>query len=115
MQVRQRKNESLRDYLARFNTEALQVRNLNQSVAVTAIQHGLCPSPFNFSISKHLLQTLADIMTHAQKYINAEAAQTQMRDEVERPDKKRRHTKERKSERSNRDRTRQDRQPNHRP
>ncbi|XP_010245802.1 PREDICTED: uncharacterized protein LOC104589249 [Nelumbo nucifera] len=97
MQVRQRKVESLRGYLARFNKQALQVRSLNQSMVVTAIQHGLRPSPFNFSISKNPLQTLDALMSHAQKNINTEEAQTQLRDEEERPDKKRRDTEERKS------------------
>ncbi|XP_010245798.1 PREDICTED: uncharacterized protein LOC104589244 [Nelumbo nucifera] len=114
VQVRQRKSEPLRDYLARLNKEALQVRNLNQSVAVTAIQHGLHPSPFNFSISRNPPQTLTALMSHAQKYINTEEALTQLRDEEERSDK-RRDTEERKSERSNLDHKKQDRRPNHRP
>ncbi|XP_010275843.1 PREDICTED: uncharacterized protein LOC104610766 [Nelumbo nucifera] len=90
MQVWQKKNKSLKDYLARFNKEALQVRNLNQSMAVTAIQHGL--APFNFSIFKNPPQTLAALMSHAQKYNNAEEVQTQLQDEEEGPDKRRRES-----------------------
>ncbi|XP_010242582.1 PREDICTED: uncharacterized protein LOC104586896 [Nelumbo nucifera] len=104
-----------RDYLARFKKEALQVRNLNQSVAVIAIQHGLHPSPFNFSISKNPLQTLVVLMSHVQKCINVEEVQTQLRDEKERSDKKMRDTEERKSERSDQHHKRQDHRPDHKP
>ncbi|XP_010245427.1 PREDICTED: uncharacterized protein LOC104588977 [Nelumbo nucifera] len=88
---------------------------MNQSVAVTAIQHGICPSPFNFSISNNPSQTLATLMSHAQKYINAKEAQAQLRDEEERLDRKGRDKEERKLERSNRDHKRQDRRPDHIP
>ncbi|XP_010266763.1 PREDICTED: uncharacterized protein LOC104604198 [Nelumbo nucifera] len=50
-----------------------------------------------------------------EKYINAKEVQTQLRDEEERPDKRRRDTEERKPERSDRDHKRQDHRPDRRP
>ncbi|XP_010258706.1 PREDICTED: uncharacterized protein LOC104598369 [Nelumbo nucifera] len=54
-------------------------------------------------------------MSHVQKYIYAEEAQAQLRDEDEKPDKKMRDTDEQKSERLDKDHKRQDPRPDHRP
>ncbi|XP_021631839.1 uncharacterized protein LOC110629234 [Manihot esculenta] len=68
----QRKNESLRGYVAHFNTEALQISELDESRAVEAMQKGttLCRKPPN---------TLAELMKRAKKYIRQDDALTTSR------------------------------------
>lgn len=46
MGVVQRKDEKLKDYLARFNKESQQVRDLDSSFALAALLQGLKRSPF---------------------------------------------------------------------
>ncbi|OMO62054.1 Retrotransposon gag protein [Corchorus capsularis] len=92
MNIRQRPNESLRDYVTRFNAEALQVKDLDQSVAVAALMNGLRDDEFQFkfSLSKKPPKTLSELLLRAEKYINAEenmAAKTEKNDH--RNDKKR--------------------------
>ncbi|XP_021626931.1 uncharacterized protein LOC110625604 [Manihot esculenta] len=50
--VRQRKNESLREYVAYFNTKALQISELDESRAVEAMQTGTTSSEFFGSLCR---------------------------------------------------------------
>lgn len=45
MSIKQKPEERLREYLSRFNSNALEVKNLDQSVALAAISNGEVPSP----------------------------------------------------------------------
>lgn len=44
--VRQRRNESLRQYVARFNSEALQILQLEEARTIEAIQKGTTSPEF---------------------------------------------------------------------
>ncbi|GAV57744.1 LOW QUALITY PROTEIN: hypothetical protein CFOL_v3_01280, partial [Cephalotus follicularis] len=60
-------NESLRDYLTRFNKESLKVKNLEPSFALEVLKNGLkYNSPFNFSIMKKPTQDMADLLRLAE-------------------------------------------------
>ena len=50
--IKQKEGESLHSYLDRFNTAILEVRNLDQSVAMTALKGGLQRSKLRFSLQK---------------------------------------------------------------
>ncbi|GAV61709.1 hypothetical protein CFOL_v3_05235, partial [Cephalotus follicularis] len=71
--VVQGKDDSLRDYLTRFNKESLMVKDLEPSFALAALTSGLKDnSPFTFSLMKKLAQDMADLLRRAEKYVNAE-------------------------------------------
>ncbi|XP_043815317.1 uncharacterized protein LOC110607481 [Manihot esculenta] len=67
--VRQRRNESLREYVARFNTEALQILELDEGRVVEAIQKGTISPEFFGSLSSKPPISLAELMKRAEKYI----------------------------------------------
>jgi hypothetical protein len=60
MSIKQKPEERLREYLSRFN--ALEVKNLDQSVALAAISNGLKGGPFSFSLYKKPPSTLAELL-----------------------------------------------------
>ena len=47
MSIKQKPEERLREYLSSFNSNALEVKNLDQSVALAAISNGLKGGPFS--------------------------------------------------------------------
>ncbi|XP_021616640.1 uncharacterized protein LOC110617953 [Manihot esculenta] len=72
--VRQRRDESLREYVARFNTEALQTPELDEGRAVEAMQKGMTSSEFFGSLSRKPPTSLAELMKRAEKYIRQDDA-----------------------------------------
>ncbi|XP_052185213.1 uncharacterized protein LOC127796847 [Diospyros lotus] len=50
--LKQNQGESLIDFMARFNMEALSIKNLDQSIAMVAFQNALRASPFTQSLAK---------------------------------------------------------------
>ncbi|XP_028082294.1 uncharacterized protein LOC114283625 [Camellia sinensis] len=72
LNIRQTAEESLRSYVTRFNTEALQVEENDDKVILTAFMADLHLSDFLFSLSKNLPTTMASLLTKAQKYMNVE-------------------------------------------
>ncbi|XP_043811552.1 uncharacterized protein LOC122723465 [Manihot esculenta] len=72
--VRQRRDESLREYVARFNTEALQIPELDEGRAVEAMQKGTTSPEFFGSLSRKPPTSLAELMKRAEKYIRQDDA-----------------------------------------
>ena len=72
LNIRQTEGESLRSFVTRFNTEALQVAENDDKVILTAFMAGLRSSDFLFSLSKNPPTTMATLLSKAQKYMNAE-------------------------------------------
>ncbi|GAV62635.1 hypothetical protein CFOL_v3_06158 [Cephalotus follicularis] len=71
--VVQGKDESLRDYLTRFNKESLTVKDLELSFALASLTSGLKDnSPFTFSLIKKPAQDMADLLRRAKRYVNVE-------------------------------------------
>ncbi|GAV83833.1 hypothetical protein CFOL_v3_27278, partial [Cephalotus follicularis] len=67
------RDESLRDYLTRFNRESLTVKDLEPSFALAALNNGLRNnSSFTFSLLKKPAVDMADLLRRAEKYVNAE-------------------------------------------
>ncbi|XP_021611927.1 uncharacterized protein LOC110614642 [Manihot esculenta] len=77
--IQQRKNESLKKYVAKFNSKALQISEMDEGRAVEAIQKGTtCPEFFG-SLCRKLSTSLSEIMKRTEKYIRQDDALTTSR------------------------------------
>ena len=72
MNLHQGKNESLREYMNRFTKEALKVPDLDQKVAMIALQQGTTDDNFCRSLAKRAPDNMKDLLERAGKYIKAE-------------------------------------------
>ncbi|XP_017227520.1 uncharacterized protein LOC108203258 [Daucus carota subsp. sativus] len=72
MNLHQGNNESLREYMNRFTKEALKVSDLDQKVAMIALQQGITDDNFRRSLAKRALDNMNDLQERAGKYIKAE-------------------------------------------
>ena len=72
MSIKQREDEILRSYIARFNKEALLINEADDKILVVAFTNGLRKGKFKFSLYKNDLKTTSDMLYKATKYINAE-------------------------------------------
>ena len=86
--VKQNQGESLRDFVARFNEEALSIDEFDQQIAMVALQNGLRARPFAQSLAKTPPRTFTKVLARANKYINAEEMMKVKR--AKQPDKKER-------------------------
>ena len=74
MSIKQREDETLRSYIARFNKEALSIDEVDDKILVVAFTNGLWKGKFLFSLYKNNLKTMSDVLYRATKYMNAEEA-----------------------------------------
>jgi hypothetical protein len=72
MNVVQGKNESLRDYIKRFTDETLGITDLENKIAMVALQNGTTNLYFKMSLAKHPPEDMAELQQRAGKYIKAE-------------------------------------------
>ena len=72
--IKQREDETLRSYIARFNKEALSIDEANDKILVAAFTNGLRKGKFLFSLYKNDPKTMSDVLYRATKYMNAEDA-----------------------------------------
>ncbi|KAK1369417.1 hypothetical protein POM88_035509 [Heracleum sosnowskyi] len=72
MGIRQGKNETLREYLSRFTKEAIKVPDLEDKVAMIALQQGTTDDHFRRSLAKHPPENMLSLQDRAGKYIKAE-------------------------------------------
>ena len=72
MSIKQRENETLRSYIARFNKEALSINEADDKILVAAFTNGLRKGKFLFSLYKNDLKTMSDVLYRATKYMNVE-------------------------------------------
>ncbi|XP_063947130.1 uncharacterized protein LOC108204072 [Daucus carota subsp. sativus] len=70
--LHQGRNESLRDYMNRFTKEALKVPDLDQKVAMIALQQGTRDDNFRRSLAKRAPENMNELQERARKYIKAE-------------------------------------------
>jgi len=70
--IKQDRDESLRDYIARFTKESLTINNLDQQVALHLIIAGLRPSGFARSLAKKPPQNMEDLRSRSEKWIRLE-------------------------------------------
>ena len=74
MSIRQREDETLRSYIARFNKEALSIDEADDKILVVAFTNELWKGKFMFSLYKNDSKIMSDVLYRATKYINAEDA-----------------------------------------
>ena len=69
-----KENESLWEFITKFNTATLEVSDLDPMVAMSAMKGGLKPSRFFFSPKKRFPSSFIEMLSRAEKYANAEEA-----------------------------------------
>ena len=74
--------------MARFNATTLEVRDLNEDMAISAMKRGLRGSKFTYSLDKTLSQIYAKLLEHAYKYIRTDEAASDRRQIEEKCQKK---------------------------
>ncbi|KAL0453021.1 UNVERIFIED_CONTAM: hypothetical protein Slati_1280200 [Sesamum latifolium] len=77
--IRQKERESLKDYLQRFNTAALEVPSATQEVKASAFAQGLTDGDFFKSLAKKPATKFDVLLARAAKYINMKDAQASKR------------------------------------
>ncbi|XP_052209289.1 uncharacterized protein LOC127812798 [Diospyros lotus] len=70
--IKQNQCESLRDFVARFNEEALSIDKFDQRIAMVAFKNGLRVGSFAQSLAKTSPGTFTEVLARANKYINAD-------------------------------------------
>ncbi|KAL0434988.1 UNVERIFIED_CONTAM: hypothetical protein Sradi_0206700 [Sesamum radiatum] len=78
--IRQKEGESLKEYLLRFNTAALEVPLATQEVKASAFTQGLIDGDFFKSLAKKSATKFDVLLARAAKYINVEDAQASKRE-----------------------------------
>ena len=74
MNVKQKEGKSIRSYLGRFNVVVLEVRDLDQSVAMAALKGGLLRNGLRYSVEKTYPQDIVDMLAWMEKYVRADKA-----------------------------------------
>ena len=72
--IKQKEGESIRTYVNHFNTAVLEVRNLDQSVAMVTLKSGLQKNDLLFFLKKKYPRAFADLLAWAEGYARAEEA-----------------------------------------
>ncbi|KAL5809887.1 hypothetical protein ACOSQ3_026586 [Xanthoceras sorbifolium] len=70
--VKQQPNESLRDYIKRFQDAARQVQNFSDMGALMASTEGLRDERLSWSLSKNRPSSYRELMERVEKYVTAE-------------------------------------------
>ena len=72
MSIKQRKDEMLKSYIARFSKKAFSIDKADDKILVIAFTNGLQKSKFLFSLYKNDPKTMSDVLYRATKYMNAD-------------------------------------------
>ncbi|GFS34136.1 hypothetical protein Acr_00g0032460 [Actinidia rufa] len=70
--IHQKENESLKEFVKRFNQAILEVEDPSDKVIIMAMMEGLRLGPLFDSLSKNVPETLSALQSKADKYIAAE-------------------------------------------
>ncbi|GFZ08175.1 hypothetical protein Acr_19g0011120 [Actinidia rufa] len=70
--IHQKENESLKEFVKRFNQAILEVEDPSDKVIIMAMMEGLRPGPLFDSLSKNVPENLSALQSKADKYIAAE-------------------------------------------
>ncbi|XP_075665459.1 uncharacterized protein LOC142635134 [Castanea sativa] len=72
MNIKQRKDKTLRSYITRFNKEAFSINEADDKILMAAFTNGLQKGKFLFSLYKNDPKSMSDMLHRATKYMNAE-------------------------------------------
>ena len=70
--MKQRKTESLREFITRFNTATSEVMDLDQMVAMSTMKCALKCSRFLFNLKKKFSTSFSKMLSCIEKYANTE-------------------------------------------
>ena len=86
--IKQSEGETHRDFIWTFNAVTLEITDLDQMITMMAMNGGLRPSMFLFSLKKRFSMDYAEMLFRVDKYANAEEAMASKRElTVSQPDK----------------------------
>ena len=74
MSIRQRKDETLRFYIALFNKESLSIVEADDKILAATFTIGLRKRKFLFSLYKNDSKTMSDVLYQTTKYMNTKDA-----------------------------------------
>ena len=74
MSIKQKEDETLRSYIARFNKEALSIDEVDDKILIIAFTNGLRKGNFLISLYKNDPKTMSNMLYRATKYMNAKDA-----------------------------------------
>ena len=74
MSIRQREDETLRFYIARFNKESLSIVEADDKILAATFTNGLRKRKFLFSLYKNDSKTMSDVLYQTTKYMNMKDA-----------------------------------------
>ncbi|KAL0433349.1 UNVERIFIED_CONTAM: hypothetical protein Slati_2669200 [Sesamum latifolium] len=70
--IRQKEDESLKNFIGRFNNETLEIQDLRIDMMVSMLIHGLKKGPFASALARDPPEDVEQLMRIAQKYIDEE-------------------------------------------
>ncbi|KAL0415851.1 UNVERIFIED_CONTAM: hypothetical protein Slati_3417000 [Sesamum latifolium] len=70
--IRQKEDESLKNFIGRFNNETLEIQDLRIDMMVSILIHGLKKGPFASALARDPPEDVEQLMRVAQKYIDEE-------------------------------------------
>ncbi|XP_020237837.1 uncharacterized protein LOC109817053 [Cajanus cajan] len=73
--LKQQREESLKDFMQRFNEVALRIASLDERMAVIAFQKGLRSGAFDIALEKANCQTMSEVWAFALSHIKTEENQ----------------------------------------
>nr|KYP71971.1 hypothetical protein KK1_011255 [Cajanus cajan] len=73
--LKQQREESLKDFLQRFNEVALRIASLDERMAVIAFQKGLRSGAFDIALEKASCQMMSEVRAFALSHIKTEEGQ----------------------------------------
>ncbi|XP_020211215.1 uncharacterized protein LOC109796022 [Cajanus cajan] len=73
--LKQQREESLKDFLQRFNEVALRIASLDEKMAVIAFQKGLRSGAFDIALERANCQTMSEVRAFALSHIKTEENQ----------------------------------------
>ncbi|XP_038974056.1 uncharacterized protein LOC120105559 [Phoenix dactylifera] len=85
--IEQREGEPLKDYIDCFTSATWKIRNLDQSIVISALKTGARSYKFLFSIEKSFSVNFIEILAQARKYAKTEEAMAFRREAAEQPAK----------------------------
>ncbi|XP_020208727.1 uncharacterized protein LOC109793681 [Cajanus cajan] len=77
--LKQQREESLKDFLQRFNKVALRIASLDEKMAVIAFQKGLRSGDFDIALESENCQTMSEVRAFALSHIKTEEGQINKR------------------------------------
>ncbi|RZS07678.1 hypothetical protein BHM03_00038578 [Ensete ventricosum] len=85
LRMRQKEDEPLGHYLARFTKEIRAIPDAHPSLIIQALMIGIRPSRFFWSLAKRLPTTVPEMLQRANQYVASEGLMAEKREDQKRP------------------------------